>query len=104
VIIAAGDKECVAIAAQLKLSVPGPVAFVSATRTTQSVFAGIDERPEAIGSAAIEQLAAMIQRGEKGTPATPKVTMITGRWIDGASAANRPKRKEKLIRSGEPGT
>ena len=93
VIIAAGDKECIAIAAQLKVKVPGPVAFASATHTSQSVFAGIDERPEEIGSAAIEQLAAMIQRGEKGAPATPKVTMITGRWIDSSSVVRRLKRK-----------
>jgi len=103
VIIAGADKECVAIAAQLKLSVPGPVAFASTTRTGHSVFAGIDERPAEIGSAAIEQLAAMIQRGEKGTPATPKVTMITGRWIDGASAKARKPRRLPLRKPPELG-
>jgi hypothetical protein len=71
------------------LRVPGPTGFVSATKADRSIFAGIDERPEEIGSAAIEQLAAMIQRGEKGTPSVPKITMVDGQWIEGRSARKR---------------
>jgi DNA-binding LacI/PurR family transcriptional regulator len=84
-IVAAGDKECRPIAQMLGLRVPGPVAFVSANKAGRSVFAGIEERPEEIGAAAIEQLAGMIQRGDKGVPAVPKVTMVDGRWIEGRS-------------------
>jgi hypothetical protein len=62
---------------------------VSANRTGPSPIAGIEERPEEIGATALELLAAMIQRGEKGVPAVPKVTMVEGRWIDGPSVKGR---------------
>lgn len=47
--------------------------------------AGIDQRPERIGEVAIEVLAAMLTRGEKGVPALPNTTMIDGRWMAGRS-------------------
>ena len=93
VMIASGDKECRSIAQLLGVRVPGRVGFVSATKAERSVFAGVDERPEEIGATAIEQLAAMIQRGEKGQPAVPKVTMVDGRWIDAKSVAKSRRRK-----------
>ncbi|PTY04979.1 hypothetical protein DB347_20015 [Opitutaceae bacterium EW11] len=94
-IISSGDVTTRPIVDLLGLRVPGPIGVVSATKSERSLFAGIDERPDSIGAAAIEQLAAMIQRGEKGTPALPKTTMIDGRWIDGKSvrrsqAADKP--------------
>ena len=92
VIIAAGDKECRLIATQLGLRVPGPIGFVSANKAGRSVFAGIEEQPAEIGATAIEQLAGMIQRGEKGVPAVPKVTMIDGRWIGGRTVRSRAPR------------
>lgn len=42
---------------------------------------GIDQRVERIGEVAIETLAAMVTRGEKGIPALPSQTMIPGRWV-----------------------
>jgi len=44
---------------------------------------GIDQRVERIGSVAIEVLAAMLDRGEKGIPEIPSSTMIEGRWMKG---------------------
>lgn len=84
-IVAAGDKECRPIAQQLGLRVPGPVGFVSANKAGRSIFAGIEEQPDEIGATAVEQLASMIQRGEKGVPTVPKVIMIDGRWVEGRS-------------------
>lgn len=96
VIIASGDKECRNIAEKLGLSVPGKIGFVSANKAERSVFAGIDERPEAIGAAAIEQLAGILQRGEIGQPSIPKITMIDGQWMEGKSvSARREGRKTR---------
>ena len=89
VIIAEGDKACRSIAQQLGLRLSGSVGFASANKSGQSIFAGIEERPEEIGATAIEFLASMIQRGEKGVPDVPKITMIDGRWIAGRSARRR---------------
>ncbi len=94
VVIASGDVTCRPIVDLLGQRAPGPIGFVSATKADRSAFAGMDERPEEIGAAAIEQLSAMVQRGEKGAPAVPKVTMIDGRWLEGKSVAkHRPKRR-----------
>lgn len=95
VVIASGDVTTKPIADLLGLKIPGRIGFVSATKADKSVFAGIDERPEEIGAAAIEQLSAMIQRGEKGTPAVPKVTMVDGRWIEGRSVRATAARARK---------
>lgn len=42
---------------------------------------GMDQRVEEIGSVAIERLAGMISRGEKGIPGRANVTMVDGDWI-----------------------
>jgi DNA-binding LacI/PurR family transcriptional regulator len=49
--------------------------------------AGIDQRPERIGEVAIEVLAGMLARGEKGVPALPNTTMIDGCWAGRPAAA-----------------
>ncbi len=92
VIIAAGDEKCRHAATQLDLRVPGAVGFVSANKAGKSAFAGIEEQPLEIGATAIELLGGMIQRGEKGVPAVPKVTMIDGRWVAGRSVRAQPAR------------
>jgi LacI family transcriptional regulator len=43
--------------------------------------AGIDQRPEEIGLVAIEILAGMISRGERGIPGRPQSIMVDGEWI-----------------------
>jgi LacI family transcriptional regulator len=42
---------------------------------------GIDQRVREIGSVAVERLAGLISRGEKGVPARANVTMVDGDWI-----------------------
>lgn len=44
---------------------------------------GIDERPEQIAAAAIDCLAAKIQRFEKGRSAEPEIRLIAGSWCPG---------------------
>jgi DNA-binding LacI/PurR family transcriptional regulator len=43
---------------------------------------GMLQREEEIGRTAVELLAGMIQRGEKGVPEHPKLTLIPGLWKD----------------------
>jgi len=45
--------------------------------------AGLDQRPEHLGSCAIDVLAGMLLRGEKGIPEIPNTTMIAGQWMSG---------------------
>lgn len=44
-------------------------------------YAGIDEKATEVGAAAVEAVAAMIQRGERGLPATPRTTLIAGEFF-----------------------
>lgn len=92
VIIPAGTDDERLIAEQLGLRVPGPVGFATTSvgATPSLPLAGIDERVADIGARAIELLAGMIQRGEKGIPTVPTVMMVEGSWIDGQSVRRIP--------------
>ena len=41
---------------------------------------GIDQNVERIGTVAVDILASMLTRGEKGIPLLPDITMIEGTW------------------------
>jgi hypothetical protein len=49
--------------------------------------AGIDQRGEQIGAAAVDLLAGMFTRGERGAPAVSSTTMVEGLWMAGNFAA-----------------
>lgn len=55
------------------------------TRNWPSPFAaaGIDQREAEIGAATVDILAGMIERGEKGIPPNPRITMMDGQWQEG---------------------
>lgn len=57
---------------------------------------GMVERPADIGARAIELLAAMVQRGEKGVPAVPLVTMVEGYWLSRGKFARSPSRTSRV--------
>ena len=44
-------------------------------------ISGIDERAGAIGGAAAEMLAGMIERRVRGRPESPTATLLNGRWV-----------------------
>ncbi len=45
-------------------------------------IAGIDEQMDLLGAAAVEVLVPMLQRNERGLPASPHYTLIEGRWVE----------------------
>ena len=53
-------------------------------------FAGMDENSLRTGTLAVEHLAVMIQRGERGLPEVPNDLLVEGTWIEGGSAPHRP--------------
>jgi len=60
---------------------------------TPLATAGIDQRPELIGKAAIEILDGLIIRGEKGIPIIPYSTLIDGLWVAGKLPSIRTRHK-----------
>lgn len=72
------------LARKIKLHIPNDIAVV-AFSPNREAMAAIDERPTATGATAVDLLAGMIQRGEKGVPAMGNVTMVPGTWNEGWS-------------------
>ncbi len=56
-------------------------AVVTLDWPSSRAASGMDQRPEEIGSVAIETLAGMISRGERGVPDRPLSIMVDGEWI-----------------------
>jgi DNA-binding LacI/PurR family transcriptional regulator len=70
--------------AALQIEVPNAVGVVLLSILEEDVgTAGLSENPLAIGSAAVKQLAAMINQNEAGVPTFPSQILIEGRWVDG---------------------
>jgi DNA-binding LacI/PurR family transcriptional regulator len=56
----------------------------------QPHISGLDQRPEAIGQAAIDLLAAQLHHNERGIPACAKALLIEGVWRPALSALAEP--------------
>lgn len=69
--------------------------------TNSSAAAGIDQRADHIGAFAMELLAGMVTRGERGVPAAPHTTMINGTWIGPDGDTPLPAPGTKALRRGE---
>jgi LacI family transcriptional regulator len=53
-------------------------------------FAGVDENPREVGAAAVDYVAGMIHRNERGVPAMPQRVLIEGTWVDGSTVRPAP--------------
>jgi DNA-binding LacI/PurR family transcriptional regulator len=51
-------------------------------------LAGIDQRSERVGEAAVKQLVAALHGNEFGLPRLPDTTLVCGEWIEGLSLPN----------------
>lgn len=66
--------------------VPEEIGFAHLSRPERdNAPAGMDQRPRAIGAAAVDLVANQIFSGERGLAATPRVLLIEGEWVDGWS-------------------
>jgi len=71
---------------------PGEIDFATLNWSkNESEIAGIDQRPDSIGSAAVDLLIAQIQRDERGVPAMPITSMVEGIWVNGASLSRKAR-------------
>ncbi|WP_269522239.1 LacI family DNA-binding transcriptional regulator [Coraliomargarita parva] len=68
------------------ISVPGEVDIATLNwNEANGGVAGINQRPDKIGAAAMDMLIGQMQRGERGIPDVPLTTMVEGVWVDGKS-------------------
>lgn len=65
-------------------------AFLTRVKPSREL-AGVNESPLEVGAAAVEYLAGMLHRDERGVPELPRRLLIEGRWLDGRTVrALRP--------------
>lgn len=71
---------------------PGDIDFATLNwiRSAPEI-AGINQRPAAIGAAAIDLVIAQIRRGERGIPEMPVTSMVEGIWVNGPSLTKKPR-------------
>jgi len=85
-VIVSDNPQAVAELRRAGIRVPGDVDFATLNWVqSEPEIAGIDQRPAAIGAAAVDHVVAQISRGERGVPDIPAITMIEGAWINGPS-------------------
>ena len=70
---------------EIGVEVPGRVALAATSVLDGNADAGIDQRAEEIGRAAVEILDGLVSRGRFGLPEIPRMTTIQPGWRDGAS-------------------
>lgn len=68
------------------IHIPGEVGYATLNWiSAEPEIAGIDQRPTAIGAAAVDLLIAQIRRGERGVPGMAVTSLVEGVWVNGPS-------------------
>lgn len=52
---------------------------------------GVNEAPLEVGAAAVDYLAGMLHRNERGVPAVPRRLLIEGVWVEGTTVRAEPR-------------
>jgi LacI family transcriptional regulator len=75
----------------LGLRVPEDIGLIQYEwREGHREWAGMDQRNDLVGEAALDMLISMVHHNDHGVPANPRATMIGSTWVDGATVARRP--------------
>lgn len=84
VLIALDPHEVLPLLERAGISVPSDLSLAGiALRADEPFFGGVTENGEALGSAAVEVLSGLINRGERGIPPQPRCVMIEGNYLAG---------------------
>lgn len=84
----------------LGMAFPGAMPIVLFAGLHSAPWSGIDELSREVGRTSMEQLAAKIQRGDRGLTSAARVVMIEGRWVAGITLT-RQKRRGSRRRVGQ---
>lgn len=71
----------------LGVAIPGEMGLITLER--YPAYAGLDQKADKVGAAAVDLIIGSIQRNETGLPRDPKVVMVEGAWTDGPSVMQR---------------
>ena len=94
-----GDTNMMPLIQGAGYQIPGDIGFAAyaSLNRDSGKLCGIDENPMATGAAAIDLLARMVNRGERGIPEIHQRVLIEGTWVDGSTLESSiaPKRAAK---------
>ena len=79
----------------MDLKIPRDAGLACVIRPPGSFFAGIDDRYDEIGAAAVELVASKIAFNQYGVPKHPRLILIEGRWVNGKSLRGGKKIRAK---------
>ncbi|MDQ8183524.1 LacI family DNA-binding transcriptional regulator [Pelagicoccus sp. SDUM812005] len=84
-----GDRYFLELALESGLRIPEDVAFALFDWLPGELggddYAGIDQRFDLVGAAAVDLVASRINSNERGLPKEPKVLKVLGEWVEGRS-------------------
>ncbi len=71
---------------ELGRRVPDDIGLVQYEwRANHGDWAGMDQRNDLVGEAAVDMLISMIHHNERGVPEHPRATLIGSHWVDGST-------------------
>ncbi len=63
-------------------------------REDHGEWAGMNQRNDLVGEAALDMLISMVHHNDHGVPLNPRATMIGSSWVDGTTVARRGRESE----------
>ena len=76
--------------AELRVRVPDQIGLIQYEwRADHREWAGMDQRNDLVGEAALDMLISMVHHNERGAPENPRATMIGPHWVDGTTVQVR---------------
>jgi LacI family transcriptional regulator len=74
----------------LNWKVPGEIGLVQLEwRQSSPEWAGMNQRNDIVGEAAVDMLVGMIQRNDSGIPLFPRATLIDSSWVPGKTVKRK---------------
>ncbi|MEO8352950.1 MAG: substrate-binding domain-containing protein, partial [Chthoniobacteraceae bacterium] len=89
--------QCIKYLRDLGARVPDDVGFAHLARTSEEIlWAGLNQRSEFVGAAAVDLIDAQLRRNEFGIPVSPRISLVESVWLDGPSL-RRPTGEPALV-------
>jgi DNA-binding LacI/PurR family transcriptional regulator len=77
---------------RLELKIPEEIGYANLDwKPAYGLEAGVDQKAELIGAAAVDLVTSQIFRNERGIPQDQKLILIESEWVDGPTAARQGK-------------
>ena len=74
---------------ELGLRVPDDIGLIQYEwRADHGAWAGMDQRNDLVGEAAVDMLISMVHHNERGVPEHPRATLIGSHWVEGTTVKN----------------